>query len=276
MEDPIWLPPEISLDNHFLQFFTLQFYDLQVLGFTGLYYYSMPLEFSSFWEIMSVVLFLIMLAFIIKQSLRKNEKGGLFLFFIIIISILYFAFVILLGKQEPRYLLGLYTGLLFWFVYLTPYITGKIDHLFLLITLIISVIGITNASKYVHCWYLTEENEQEIFEEFYQAVKSTNAEGIFLTDALLQWRWNYLYGNEIPGTCFYKRERIQDYDVQVDSLSIHYPEKVIIGGFYGVTMGIEAVSGFNDGIIQINSKYFIQPAFKMEYKEMADSFLYGN
>ncbi|MFA5573643.1 MAG: hypothetical protein WC994_01175 [Brumimicrobium sp.] len=275
-ENPVWNPPKFSFDNNPINIFSDEFSTIFRAGFSGLYYYGMAIDFPNYWKVLSDFLLILMFVFIIKKSINIGKIGIIFLSSAILVSILYLSVFSILGKPEPRYFLGFFTGILFWFIYLIPHLKGKIESFLLISSLIISLFGITNAPKYIYCWYLTEENEQKLFSEFHQAVVDSNAEAIFLAEALLQWKWNYLYGAEIPGSSFYERERIPFYQEQVKALSISHPEKVVIGGFYGVTMGTELVQGFNDGVIRINSKYFIQPAFRIEYKERAERFISGN
>jgi hypothetical protein len=90
---------------------------------------------------------------------------------------------------------------------------------------------------------------------------------VYLNDPLLQWQWNYVYGDEIPAAPFWKNERTNRFIDAFEKVSERNLNDVAMIGFWGHFEGLDSLPGYNDTRYDINKKYFVQPNFTAAYRD---------
>src|SRR5690606_30029621 len=132
---------------------------------------------------------------------------------------------------SPRYWIGFFTGVLFLFIY--ALVNGKSTRLRNYISLslvLIFVIGIISGKEMKRDWYQVNVNEVDAISTLYKELKNRKVEAVFIADPVIQWKWNYLFGKEIPGTFFSKSERTKEFKDKVFKKFESNPEKTAIIG----------------------------------------------
>ena len=237
-----------------------------VAGFSGLHYYGMNMERPLWWDILINSFLVLAAGFIVWASAKERFKELRIVVFIAVVVLLYLFMVSTVRLPAPRYWIGLFTGLLFWLFY---FISKNKEHkvtLYVLVLLsFISVAGVGVANRFAFDWFDAGVNETKAFEAFYNKADELDVKAIYITDGMMQWKWNYLFGDKIPASGFYHKERLNKYVERVKSIYESNPKQVAIGGHLGMCLGINYLPGFNETYIEVSKKYFVNTNAKKEY-----------
>lgn len=268
--DTSWNSPEMNFGWVQLKYLTSQSQGI-IAGFSNFFYYGMNVEHSLWWHILLILLLAMSVVYLIWVLLKGQLKHRKFVSIAIIATILIYVFLVsTMRMYSPRYWIGLFTGLLFWLVYFFSENRTKLLSKVTALTLTtISFVGISVGNQMKFDWYDAGVNEMKAFYEFHAEVKRLDAKAIYITDALIQWKWNYLFGKEIPAACFYNEERIPKYSRKIERIYAKTPEKVIIGGLYGMCFSMDELPQFNEYRYKVNDKYFVNPIARKDYLERA-------
>jgi hypothetical protein len=247
-------------------------------SFSGFYYYTADQAIPVWWSILLVLVLGLIAALIIKLFFSNTKRQKLFVLLSLMATVLIFFIALSMKSYTPRYLLSVYTAWFFIFLFFVrealqvPLIRNLAIGI-----LSLFIIGLFAGSKLKRDWYESTENRQEEFHVLYQKVKTENFKSVFVCDNLMQWQWNYLYGQEIPANGFRSLERTMPFTIAVDSIYRANPKQTAIIGYWGIFYGIDYLPGFNDTRYQVERDYFIQPVVTKEfhdfgYKQMGEEY----
>jgi len=122
-------------------------------------------------------------------------------------------------------------------------------------------------------WYGKDIHELNAIHELYIEVKSSGFHALYSTEWDVQWKWNYLYGEEIPATFFSLKERTNYFKNKVEaSMKIEDSNIGIIGiigiiGYQGIFIDLNKHDNFNQNKISVGKKYFLVPNANKEMIE---------
>lgn len=242
-----------------------QFHGL-VAGYSNFFFFSMNIDRPMWWDVLlksSLLISLVLLAWDLLSSFREKWR---YYGWIGVVILVYLMLVSTVEIQAPRYWIGLFTGMMFWLIAVWVERSGqRVADFSLVFVALICMVGITTGSKMKQDWYDAGVHELRAFEGFHREVQQHHPKGIFITDNLIQWQWNYLYGNEIPASAFRARERTQAFCDRVHAVYRTHPDQVVIGGLWGMTLQMDTIRGFNDHRYQVETKYFIQPYARRDF-----------
>lgn len=265
-EETVWNRPRTELGMEYQKYNLDAHFKNLTYGFSNFFYYGMKLERPIWWGHL-VRLFLVLSAGILLWDFLTSFRRKFYYYLFVGLSVTIYLFLIsTLPVIAGRYWLGLFSGLLFWLMYvvITRYNSNITKYVFLCLAFI-SFTGIYNGPKFKRTWYEAEVNEVRAFEELYREVKKKNAKAVFITDFLIQWQWDYLYGREIPASVFTQQERTNTFLHKASKIYEESPDKMVIIGFDGMFLEMDYIPGFNDNRRAVNAKYFIHDNPKIEY-----------
>lgn len=238
-------------------------------SFGGFYYLGDLFVIPSWWRWLMITALLLMLFLTIRLFVKVNLKDRVFisLWFFGILG-LFFICAFPVG-YSARYLISVFTGFIFLFAFFDSFFSTSVwNSGIAIVLLMIFLAGIGVGSKQERDWYVSNENCMEAFESLHQEAVNHNVKAVFVTDVMKQWQWNFLYGNEIPANPFGYEERINRFLLAADSIYRKSPESTAIIGNWGIFMRLDTIPSFNETLIQIKSKHFIQPDMKAIYHEL--------
>ncbi len=186
------------------------------------------------------------------DRIRKRK-----VYFMLVATILYLGLMSTIDLKSPRYWIGLSNGILFSIILIVIKNPSSLSKVFLVVFTVISFVGISVGSKMKQHWLDLNINEMKALDGFYQEVKRRDVKAIYITDNLLQYQWNYLYGNEIPASMLRTSERTQKFCKKVNEIYKKNPESVVLGGYWGLFLTMDLVENFNHTREQIEVEYFI-------------------
>lgn len=237
-----------------------------VAGYSNFFFFGMNIERPSWWDLLLKISLILSLLLLVWDFFQASKYKKYFYGFALLMILVYVFLMSTIRIPSPRYWMGLFSGILFWLILIFISRENKRFVSFsLLVLTLISVLGITTGSKMKQDWYDAGVNELQAFEGFHKEVQKHHPKAIYITDNLIQWQWNYLYGKEIPASAFRSRERTQFFCDQVERNYQKNPEKVVIGGLWGIALQMDTIRGFNDYRYQVETKYFINPYARKDF-----------
>lgn len=229
-----------------------------VYAYSNFFYFTMNLRIETWWFVLLIVSLILIFLFLII-FIKKSNKSEKITVAIMILLLLTSAFLIsTVSMYSPRYWLGFFTGILLIFIYSIIHSSSNLRKIFLLLIVLIYVSGLFVLKDIKRDWYDANVNELKSFNELYEYTKKNEFKAIYTIDALIQWKWNYLYGDEIPCTAFYEKERINYYRDKVLSYYNNNQNINVVIGYYNIYDGFNSNQEFSDGIERVNKKYFLR------------------
>lgn len=253
-----WEPPKVDwgMKDQF-QNVMLQVEGL-LAGFSSFSYFEMSIERPVWWNVLLVFLLLSGISLLVIDCFRSTSAKRRY-YLLVAGSVLVYLFLISTSDiVSPRYWIGLFTGLLFWVI--LAVVTGSernTSAVLVSVLAAVSLVGIASGSKMKHHWLDVGVNEQQAFHGLYEEAEKNRVKAIFVTDNLLQYQWNYLYGQKIPASAFRQRERTQTFCDKVNRIYSEHPDQVALGGLWGIFLSMDLIDGFNDDRYQVETKYFL-------------------
>ena len=256
--ETIWSPPKSAFfDMQQIQNLTTQIGGM-IYSYSNFFYYTMDIPIPLWWFVLlSISLGLI--ATYICLFFWKSEKRVKYFILGMVLSLLLSMFLIsTVSMYSPRYWLGFFTGILFLFSYAIIKGTFVKARLTILISVVLIYgIGLITVNELKRDWYYANVNELEAFDEVYQYAKKKDVKAIYTIDDLIQWKWNYLYGVDIPCTAFHEKERVSFFKNSVRDYYLNRKDENVVIGYYNIYDGFKVNDQFLTNIEQVNSKYFI-------------------
>lgn len=268
--DAKWPKPalEFGLGKQ-LSYFALQT-DGFLSGYSNFFFFTRLVEIPAWWHFLLIASLFIATGLLLADLVKSGRLRKLYYFFFAF-SLLVSCFLIsTVSSAVPRYWIGCCTGILFalLFVFITR--KSRLFNAGLILLTLICLAGTASGSKMENDSSNNGVNEMLAFEGWHREVAKHHPKGIFITDNLLQYQWNYLYGKEIPASAFRPEERTNAFRSKVDSLYNVDPAQTIIGGKIDVFLYMDTIRGFNDSRVQVENKYFLNykalPAFVAQGK----------
>lgn len=241
-------------------------------GFNGFHYFTLDLAVPKFYIWLTwfwIVSILGSLLFLFWKN-RKTESmlglffGGAFLVFLMVLA----------GFESygPRYWINFYGGCLFLVLYflLQKPKTVRISPwpIFLTLSFLVSIFLADRMKVHFADSTISEKNA---FLALHHEVVQSKQKAFFTTDVYMQWQWNFLFGEEIPCSSFYKLERTNRFTDKVFETFAKNPERVGCFGLWGIFLEMDHVKGFNDKRRQVGEKYYILDTMQRSYYEKAVS-----
>lgn len=235
-------------------------------AFGNFYYYTMNIDIPGWWM---NGLFVLLSGYVIFAFSRFLEQKNV-LFLLLWILGVFLLFIIAFDQKQyiPRYLLGVFTSLLFLVFFLLKKGKNLPQIIFLTSLLVIQMIGSFSGSKMKRDWYNTPSNQMDLLEEWHKEVENKGFKAIFITDNLIPYQWNYLYGQSIPACAFRKIERTNDFSSRAYSIYRKNPKDVSIGGLWGLFLEMDQLDGFKSDCYPVNEKYFLLKEMKKSYHDV--------
>lgn len=269
LDEPFWEPPAPSFG------WDKQLINLQsqkhgfIAGFSNFFYFEMNVDRPFWWDLLLKLFLGLSSVYLLWGFVRSSRFQKKFYMVLVLAVVAYIFLISTIQIRSPRYWMGLFNGLLFVLIFVAVYHRrGKFSFLFIGVFSLISLIGIAVGPKMRQHWYEANVNELRAFEGFHKAVKNSGAKALYVTDNLIQYQWNYLYGDEIPASTFRtKGERVQKFCDRVNEIYKNYPEEVVLGGLWGLFATMDTIQGFNDHRLQVETKYFIHPYARKNFVE---------
>ena len=254
----VWGPPKLVLfkwsqwDNLLLQLKGL------IPSYSNYFYYTMDIAMASWWKVLIWISVLLLITSLVYNQFKQGGENRLLTVVFTCCVLLSVFLISTISLYSPRYWLGIITGFIFLFIFYV--VKGGVLKMNRLIVFLLSGIFIVGAFASVDMrrdWYYANVNEMHSLNALYKEVNREQVKTVFVTDPLLQWKWNYLFGNEIPGTYFSEKERVGRYQTRVLKSYGSNPNKSALIGFYKIYPGFEKFKGFNDRPKMVANKYFI-------------------
>jgi hypothetical protein len=256
--ETVWSPPKST-------FFDLQqiqnlFTQLRgmIYSYSNFFYFTMDIPIPFWWFVLLLISLGLVVTYVWLFYLKSGKEEKRFVL-IMILSLLLTVFLIsTISMYSPRYWLGFFTGILFLFAY--AIIKGSLLQVrvkILATVVVIYAFGLITANELKRDWYYADVNEIEAFDELYQYVKKKDVKAIYTIDALIQWKWNYLYGADIPCTAFHEKERINFFRKKVQNYYLKRKDENVVMGYYKIYDGFQVNDQFSANVEQVNNKYFI-------------------
>lgn len=229
-----------------------------IYGYSNFFFFTMNIPISWWWFILLLISLVIItvytLIFFVKSQ-KENKGVVVMMIFSLLISVFLVSSV---SMYSPRYWLGFFTGILFLFCY--EIIHGDFLKKRLMVAFAVAGIyslGIIASRDMKRDWYFVDGNEMKMISQFYDEVKDRDIKAVFITDPVVQWKWNYLFGRSIPGTFFSEKERTNEFrDLAFETLE-KTPDKTAIIGLFGNYAGLDEEEAFKAKIDQVALKYYI-------------------
>ncbi len=263
-----WDSPALNMDFSLFSERFLTYFKGVLNSFGGFYYYTADIPMPYWWSVVLFILLLSIVGLLIKLFVTLSFSKKTYMLLSVAATVLIFFIALSMKNYTPRYLLSIYTG---WFFIYLFFIREALENILIrklsIFILCLIFLGIFSGNRLRRDWYDTDENRMDEFRSLYQEVKNQNKKAVFICDNLMQWQWNYLYGNEIPANGFRSIERTMDFTVAVDSIYRTNPEQTAIIGYWGLFYGIDFIEGFNDTRKQVETDYFIQPIVNKEFHD---------
>jgi len=255
-----WSSPALNLD--FSKFSErINIYGKGILNsFGSFYFYTINIEIPGWWQFGLGISFILLLFLLINSFIGCSKTQKLFFLFSLLLMLPILFVALSMKNYTPRYMISIYTGVLFILLFFpNQLINNRLNRFFSIRLLFIFLIGIGVGSKFKRDFSPSDANKINAFSELHKVVINGKYKGVFVCDNLMQWQWNYLYGNEIPANGFRLTERTMRFTKKVESIYNFNPKKTAIVGYWGLFYGIDYIHGFNDTRKQIANDYFIQP-----------------
>lgn len=257
-DEAVWTAPKTV-------FFSLdQFQNLAtqlegfLFGYSNFFFFTMNLEIPVWWLfllILSLGLILISIIYFHRKGSDSHKRVLRLMFICLLINLFLISSVSL---YSPRYWLGFFTALLFLFLLSILYIedSTRRKSILVLIALIYSI-GIFASKDMKRDWYFVDKNEMKMISGLYNELKKKEIRAVFITDPVVQWKWNYLFGRKIPGTFFSDKERTNTFRNAVFKQLKKDQSQVAIIGLFGNYVGLDEKASFKSKIQQVETKYYI-------------------
>lgn len=239
-----------------------------IYGYSNFFFFTMNIPISSWWFVLLYVSLGLIALYIFLFYINSQTKDKKLVALMIGCLLLSIFLVSTVSMYSPRYWLGFFTGILFLFLYgiLHGDFIKKRIHFLLSITLIYGM-GLIAAQQMKRDWYYVNVNEMDAITTLYNEVKSRKIEAVFVSDPVLQWKWNYLFGREIPGTFFSKNERTNEFKDNVFEKYNSVPQKTAIIGLHKFYNGLEEFETFTKHCDQVATKYYIMDRVEKQFIE---------
>lgn len=248
-----------------MEFFAMQT-EGALAGYSNFFFFSKIFEIPLWWQILLYVS-LSLITFTICWDFVKSSKFRKFYYLFFLLSLATFCFLLsTVDSPVPRYWIGFFTGLMFVviFIFITR-VTSLVSKGMIILLAVILVAGTGSGSKIKGQWTDADVNEMKAFEGLYKEVKKYKPKAIFISDNLIQYQWNYLYGKEIPASAFRDGERINEFNDKVIEIYKKEPSRAVIAGLWGISLYMDTIDGFNRDRYQVEEKYYINPNAAPEY-----------
>lgn len=228
-------------------------------SFGNFYFFNITTEVSIWWYIALIALFILYLSWSIGFAFHDNRKSRLVFIFWLVTVMGVLGLVSISANYSPRYLLGVFSSLLFFVLYFNfNKYSLKFSRIFLALILVAQLSGLFVQSTLKRDWFNPGVNNVEAFKEMHEKVLELKPKALFTTDHFVQWTWNYYYGEEIPAIQFRTVDRIQFFADRVHETYRANSREVMIIGYNGVYYELDKLPDFNIFKRKINAKYFIQ------------------
>lgn len=264
--ESVWSAPKAvffdikQIENLFIQLKGFLF------GYSNFFFFTMDIPIPVWWSVLlwvSLVLIAIYIIVFWKEAEKKKKSVILIGILVLLFSI---GLISTVSLYSPRYWLGFFTGLLLLFVYAV--INGRATKVKSVIVVLITIIfsfGIISSKEMKRDWYQVNVNEMDAITALYKVAKNRNVEAVFIADPVLQWKWNYLFGREIPGTFFSENERTNEFKNNVFQKFKQDSTKTAIVGLYGFYNGLDEFESFKQNCNQIATKYYIMDKVEKQF-----------
>lgn len=256
--DEVWSAPKSAF------FDAQQFENLSVqlggmiYGYSNFFFFTMNVPIATWWLVLLLTSLIIILVYIIQFCIKSEEKHRRIVVLMACCLMLSVFLISTVSLYSPRYWLGFFTGILFLFCY--AIIHGEFLKKRIGIVVSITVVyafGMIASLEMKRDWYFVDANEISMISQLYNEVKARKIKAVFITDPVVQWKWNYLFGRSIPGTFFSEKERTNEFRDLVFETLDKKPHKVAVIGLYGNYVGLDEVESFKAKVDQVAVKYYI-------------------
>ncbi len=256
----VWNSP--SLDVDFSAFYDRGLiYGKGILhSFGNFTYFTADMEIPLWWKI-GLSICLLLIGFLAVRLFLKisNEKKIYYLLSVFGLLLIFFV-ALSMRIYIPRYLISIYTGVLFLLLFMSKdLLADQLNRSLSVVMLVLFMIGIGAGPRQKRDFFPSDVNKLEAFNALHEEVKKGDFKAVFVCDHFIQWQWNYLYGAEIPANAFNLVERTQQFNLKVDSIYLANPKETAIISYWGIFYNLEKVEGFDKTRRQVGNDYCIQP-----------------
>jgi len=228
-----------------------------IYGYSNFFFFTMDVTIPIWWFILLLVSLLIIFIMLIRFYSNSSSVHKRVLIWMVICLVLTVFLISAVSLYTPRYWLGFFTGILFLFLYSILHGSHKSKIVMTYGLAVIYCFGLFSVKDMRRDWYYVDVNEMDALTTLYDEVNARKIKAVFITDPVIQWKWNYLFGQSIPGTFFSYTERTDEFhDLAFVELNVH-PENTAVIGLFGNYMGLDELEEFKRETEQIAIKYYI-------------------
>ncbi len=229
-----------------------------IYGYSNFFFFTMNIPISTWWFVLLLISLVLLVLYILQFYLKSHKQHRRVVLLMVVCLLLSVFLISSVSLYSPRYWLGFFTGILFLFIYAVIHGDDMKNRFSVLVGLIfIYTLGLISAREMKRDWYFVNVNEVNTITELYHEVKSRKIKAVFITDPVLQWKWNYLFGRSIPGTYFSEKERTNEFRYMVFHELDENPSNTAIIGLFGNYSGFDESASFKAKIDQVAIKYYI-------------------
>lgn len=254
VENPFWIGPKLFDFSVSLETKMLYLSENFIPSYSNYFYFSHPLKIPVIWNSALIISLLLILVFIIFSFIYKMKKRIVLVFLGLLFGCLLLIFLIEI--PEPRYLLGLFNLVLFYLIYVFVVQPTTLRLRIILFAIIfINTFSIGFSYFIPRQEFLSLKSESFELQQVYSKLKKDKVKTLFWDQGMMQFIWNYLYGDKIPCTAFRKTERTNDFCVRAYENYDNHNWNYAVVSFWEQKHGIDSLSGFSQTKNKIESKY---------------------
>lgn len=257
IDDPVWFKPELNFGIQ-TQWDQLAYHLGDIIsGFSNYHFFTAGFKLSPWLSITVIGSFALFLILIIKFSLTAEYTERRVVYLFIPILIIYLVFISMMRVPAPRYWIGLFTGMLFLLLFLFLKKSEIKLSLLKITTLTFFITVALMGGNHRRDWYQTTKNEMQLLSKLHTIVIENKVDFIYTVEPDFQWKWNYMYGDEIPATHVFEKERTASFINRINSLKLEPQVNIGVVGFKGIYNGLNKGTSFYSDVIDVEDKYFL-------------------
>lgn len=232
------------------------------------YSYSMNFEIPEWWKVLLTISLVILGAIVLTIFIRSDKKNKLFWLLWLGASVVVVLLSFTLFGYNPRYYVSLFTAVFFLFIFYSKEVSdSKLLKWMGIVSVCIFLAGLGSGSKIKREYYDTNVHCMNSMETWHDSVVNEKLKAVYLNESLLQWQWNYMYGDEIPAAPFWIEERTNRFIDAVQQISDEDLSHVGMIGYWGHFNGLDSLEGYNDTRYHIEKKYYVQPIMTTTFRD---------
>ena len=257
IDNPVWYKPELSFGFQ-TQWDQLVYHLGDIIsGFSNYHFFTAGFKLTTWLSVIVIGSFILFLISLIKLTIDADYNDKRIAFLFLPILIIYLFFISMMRVPAPRYWVGLFTGMMFLLLFLLLRRHDFKVSFLKIITLTFFIVVALMGGNHRRDWYQTDKNEMLLLAKLHDAVVTNNVDFIYSVEPDFQWKWNYMYGNEIPAMHVFEKERTAIFINRIETLKLDTTVNIGVVGFKGIYNGLNKDTSFYTRLIDVEDKYFL-------------------